>query len=157
MVGLLDSPLPAEYAPAKLLPSGYERYLGTGRLIPVMHQNQHRNAFVMELPDMDSWGTRNETCTNYGSTSPRYAFSAAVWGHDSGNPCFMLAGEERLLLYSTHIRQANGAPGGPHTTRFAVEIQAALDSLSTAAAIPNRYLCFFDFSTFIELTNGGVQ
>ena len=71
----------------------------------------------------------------------------------------MLVGGERILMYVTHVRQDNnyGAPGGPHTMRFVPEIQAALDSLSDAAAMPRHSLQFFDFSSFTELSIGGYQ
>ena len=156
MVGLLDAPLPAEYAPAKLLPSGYERYLGTGRFVPVFHQNQFRQAFVVELPALASWTTRTEIYTNRSSLSARKAFFLQVIGHDSGNPCFMLVGRERILMYVTHIRQDNnyGAPGGPHTAQFISEIQAAIDSLNNATTIQQYSPQFFDFSSFIRLDIG---
>ena len=69
----------------------------------------------------------------------------------------MLVGGERVLLYATRFRQTNGAPGGPHTARFSAEIQAALDTLSNAAAMPQHSLQFLDFSTFMELHAGGTQ
>ena len=157
-VGLLESPLPAEYTPAKLLPPDYDHHLGTGRLVPVCHQNKYRQAFVVELPDLSTWMTHGEIYMNYGSTSPRYMFKEAVWGHDSGNPCFMLADGQRILLYATHVRQnANGAPGGPHTALYAREIQSAIDTMSDRAAMPRRTLQFFDFSPFAELHEGGAQ
>ena len=148
-VGLLESPLPDEYRPAKLLPPGYERHLGTGRFIPVLHQSKYRQAFVVELPDLASWMDRHEIYMNYGSTSPRYTFRSAVFGHDSGNPCFVLVDDQRVLLYTTHIRQnSNGAPGGPHTALYAVEIQAAIDTMSENAGRPHFSLQFFDLSMF---------
>ena len=151
-VGLLESPLPAEYAPAKLLPPDYESHLGTGRLFPVFHQNKYRQAFVVELPDLSTWMACYEIYMNYGSTSPRYMFKEAVFGHDSGNPCFMLVDDQRILLYATHVRQdANGAPGGPHTALYVREMQFAIDSMSDRAAMPRHALRFFDFSGFPEL------
>ena len=157
-VGLLESPLPAEYAPAKLLPPDYERFLGTGRLIPVCHQNKYRQAFVVELPDLPTWMARYEIYMNYGSTSQRYVFKEAVWGHDSGNPCFMLVDDQRILLYATYIRQnANGAPGGPHTALYVREIQSAIDTMSDRAEMPHRTLQFFDFSPFTEFHVGEAQ
>ena len=144
--------------PAKLLPPDYDRHLGTGRLVPVCHQNKYRQAFVVELPDLSTWMIHGEIYMNYGSTSPRYMFKEAVWGHDSGNPCFMLADGQRILLYATHVRQnANGAPGGPHTALYAREIQSAIDTMSDRAAMPRRTLQFFDFSPFAELHEGGAQ
>ncbi len=150
-VGLLESPLPVEYAPAKLLPPDYERYLGTGRLVPVCHQNQQRRVFVVELPEISSWRTCDEIWTLPGSTTQRGAFFQQVIGHDSGNPCCMLVGDQRILLYATHIRQyANGAPGGPHTALFAREIQSAIDTMSDRAGMTRSKLSLFDFSGYVE-------
>ena len=157
MVGMLESPLPAEYVPAKLLPSGYERWIGQGRLIPVLHLNKQRKAFVVQLPILSSQGSPSEISTEIGTSLSRYAFSWTVAAHDSGNPCFMLVGNERVLLYATHFRQTNGLPGGPHTARFSTEIQAALDALSDAAAMPRALLQFFDFSSFTNLQLGELQ
>ena len=156
-VGLLESPLPAEYTPAKLLSPDYERHLGTGRLIPVFHQNKYRQAFVVELPNLATWMTRYEINMNYGSTSSRYIFRSAVIGHDSGNPCFMLINDQRILLYATHIRQdANGAPGGPHTALYVREMQAAIDTMSDRAMMPYQMIQYFDLSSLAELHIGGL-
>ena len=147
-VGLLESPLPTEYTPAKLLPADYASHIGTGRLIPVLHLNQHRKAFVVELPEMASLVNRNnEIYTNCGATPAREVFFWPVFGHDSGNPCFMLVSDERILLYATHVRQgALGAPGGPHTALYAYEIQAALDTMSDTAGVPRMNLSFADLT-----------
>ena len=156
-VGLLESPLPGEYSPAKLLPPDYERHIGTGRLIPVLHQNKYRRAFVHELPVIPTWMNRSEIYCNQGSTNLRRQFYEGLYGHDSGNPCFMVIGSERVLLYVAHAHR-NGPHDhlesvGPHMTLYVNEIRAAIDSMSDNAGQGRMNMSFFDFTSFI---NGGL-
>ncbi len=154
-VGLLESPLPAEYAPAKLLPPNYESHLGSGRLLPVLHLNKHRRAFVEEFPDLPTWRNRVEIWCNRGSTSQRWLFYEGLYGHDSGNPCFMLMGNKRILLYAVHAH--NDATGGnfesigPHTTLYVHEIKAAIDTMSDNAGEQRKDLSFFDLSSYFTI------
>ena len=160
MVGMLESPLPAEYVPAKLLPPNYEHWIGSGRLIPVLHLNKKRWALLHELPDLPTWANRSEIYCNRGSSSTRFLFYYELYGNDSGNPCFMLSGDERILLYAVHAHR-NGVGDhlesiGPHTTLYATELKAAIDSLSDAAGESHRSFSLFEFTQFPVLLGGGA-
>ena len=90
-----------------------------------------------------------------GTTSDRRAFFSGVVGNDSGNPCFVIIGNERIFLYATHVRQGpDGASGGPHTTQFSDEIKMAIDSLSDSAGMLRQELEYYDFSGYEGLQTG---
>ena len=159
IVGIF-APAEVKTAPAKLLPLGYERWIGTGRFIPVLHLNKTRWALVHELPDLPTWTNRSEIYCNRGSSSDRFLFYYGLYGNDSGNPCFMLLGDERILLYAVHAHR-NGVGEhlesiGPHTTLYATELKAAIDSLSDAAGESRRSFSFFEFTQFPALLGGGA-
>lgn len=145
-IGLLDSDLPPEVVPAKLLPNGYERYISTGRGLPVITLNQHESAYVMELAAMPTCrlGNRVSTVTCQESNFPvRESFFRSVITGDSSSPRFLLAGNQLVLL---HVMWYGGRGSGTLLAHYAAEIQRAMNQLC-----PGYSLNFFDCSAFPEI------
>ena len=91
-----------------------------------------------------------------GTVGDRPVFHIGARGHDSGNPCFMLFGSERALLFCAHHRQpayAN-APDGPNLALYAGEIQNAIDTLSGDKGMNRYQLNYIDFSAYQKLKYG---
>ena len=155
-IGLLDSSLPESFIPAKLLPNGYERYIGTGAFIPVLHMDQDRHSFVQELPSMPRFEKRfDEILCNRGSTAKRLEYYESVIGKDSGSPCFMIIDGQRILLYAVQGHQWNNflASKGYHTLLFKSEIQQLMDVMSDEMGCPRCSLQSFDLSGYLQLEN----
>ena len=155
-IGLLDSELPSTFSPVKLLPVGYERYLGSGTFLPVLHMDQERKSLVQELPKMPSFSRRYyEIFCNRGHTPRRLDFYEGLVGGDSGNPCFLLLGNERVLLYAVQGHQPGNyyASVGYHTMLFSSEIQEAMNVLSSARGCPLFVLQSVDLSSYDLLEN----
>ena len=155
-VALLESPLPDSCSPAKLLPPDYESFIGIGSLVPLCWQNQDKIVSVQELWTMSKDLDDRYVYCRKGTVGDRPVFHIGARGHDSGNPCFMLFGSERVLLFCAHHRQpayAN-APDGPNLALYAGEIQNAIDTLSGDKGM-NRYrLNYIDFSAYQKLKYG---
>ena len=155
-IGLLDNPLPESFVPAKLLPDGYERYIGNGAFIPILHMDQDRHSFVQELPPMPRYEKRfYEILCNRGSTANRLKYYESVIGKDSGSPCFMIIDGQRILLYAVQGHQWNNylASKGYHTFLFKSEIQQLMDAMCDEMGCPRSSLQSFDFSGYLQLEN----
>ncbi len=155
-IGLLDNALPSSFVPAKLLPVGYEQYLGSGTFLPVLHMDQERKSLVQELPRLPSFDRRYiEIFCNRGHTPRRLEFYEALVGGDSGSPCFLLLGNQRVLIYAVQGHQPSNfyASAGYHTMRFGTEIQEAMDNLSAAGGFPLYILQSVDLSGYLSLEN----
>ena len=153
-IGLLDSSLPQSFVPVKLLPSDYERNLGTCQHIPVLQMDQERKSIVQELPSLPRHSRRYfEICCNRGSTAKRLEFYEPVVGGDSGSPCFLIAGNQRILLYAVQGNQGNNfyASKGYHTLLFRNKIQALMNVMSDDNMTSRYSLQFFDFSGYTPL------
>ncbi len=155
-IGLLDNPLPESFVPAKLLSDGYERYIGNGAFIPILHMDQDRHSFVQELPPMPRYEKRfYEILCNRGSTANRLKYYESVIGKDSGSPCFMIIDGQRILLYAVQGHQWNNylASKGYHTFLFKSEIQQLMDAMCDEMGCPRSSLQSFDFSGYLQLEN----
>ena len=155
-IGLLDNALPSTFVPARLLPVGYEQYLGSGTFLPVLHMDQERKSLVQEFPRLPSFDRRyTEIFCNRGHTSRRLEFYEALVGGDSGSPCFLLLGNQRVLIYAVQGHQSSNfyASAGYHTMRFGTEIQEIMDSLSSAGGFPLYILQTVDLSGYLLLEN----
>ena len=165
MVGLLDRPLPPSVRPAAILPDGYERYIGDGGGLPVATFDQEEKLIVAELwpipkaPEALSMMSRN---MKFKPSIPEpdgpaaaeaaekrlkiHAKRAEFYEHlvtgDSGNPCFLIVGNEPVLLYTVFT----GGPGsGPALHKLRAPLQAAMDVLS-----PGYSLREFDFEGLLQ-------
>ena len=137
MIGLLNAELTPNIKPAKILPSDYEKYLGRGGGLPVVTFDQHENAYLTELtiivtPECGRWQG-----SIYPKDEHRQAFRHPMVGGDSGNPAFLLIGNEPILLYCL---KAGNAGGGPSIHRYRNEIQKAMDEMCPGYALEE-----FDF------------
>lgn len=126
LIGLLNAELTPNIKPAKILPLDYEKYVGRGGGLPVVTFDQHENVYLTELtiivtPECGRWQG-----SIYPKDERRHAFRHPMIGGDSGNPAFLLIGNEPILLYCL---KAGNAGGGPAIHRYRNEIQKAMDEL----------------------------
>lgn len=138
MVGSLDYELTPNIRPAKILPEDYELYIGNGKGLPVVTFNQNEKAFLADLTALPTNGVGGcfGTCDIVKGRSSS-GLSGLIVGGDSGNPAFLLMGNEAVLLYCLKI---GGGGGGPLLHIFRKEIQKAMDELC-----PGYRLEEFDF------------
>lgn len=140
MVGLLDAEVTPNIHPAKILPPNAEKYIGRGEGLPTITFNQQERLYLNTLGAMP---TNGSPWRGIGSWKPKdnpnwMRFSRKLTIGDSGNPCFLLIGNEPILIYCLY---GGGAGGGPAVHLYAEEIQAAMDELC-----PGYKLECFDFS-----------
>lgn len=137
MIGLLDYEVTPNIHPAKILPENYANYIGDGEGLPVATFNQHEEVFLTSLKAIST----NEVARGQGSyQSPgnlQAALRKPIVGGDSGNPAFLLIGDEPILLYCL---RSGGCGSGPAIHRYRSEIQKAMDDLC-----PGYKLETFDF------------
>ncbi|MFM2199171.1 MAG: hypothetical protein RLZZ505_2603 [Verrucomicrobiota bacterium] len=104
MVGLLDEPVPSNYRPYPLPAAGADASALIGR--PVIVSDQHRNLFVHQIA-----GFGKGTIAFQHDKTESHGWSKNLVAGDSGNPSFLIAGSE-LVLLETHT---TGGPGaGPY-------------------------------------------
>ncbi len=79
----------------------------------------------------------------------------ALVGGDSGSPCFLLLGNQRVLIYAVQGHQPSNfyASAGYHTMRFGAEIQEIMDNLSSAGGFPLYILQSVELSGYLSLEN----
>lgn len=133
MIGSLDYEVTPNIHPAKILPENYEKYIGDGKGLPVVTFNQREQVFLSQLKGITSNIVSNVAATN---TAWR-ALGGKMVGGDSGDPAFLLVGNEPILLYCLF---GGGVGHGPSVFRWRREIQAAMDELC-----PGYKLEEFDF------------
>ena len=134
MIGLLDYEVTPNIQPAKVLPGDYERHIGDGKNLPIVTFNQGERALLSECR-----GISTNSISNAASTNAAWkALGGKIVVGDSGNPAFLLIGNEPILLYCLHT---GGVGHGPAIHRYRREIQKAMDELC-----PGYKLECFDFS-----------
>lgn len=134
MIGLLDYEVTPNIHPARILPDGYAECLGSGKGLPIVTFNQREQALLSELLAFTSTSPLNVASTN----ASWKALGGRIVGGDSGNPAFLLIGNEPILLYCLYI---GGAGHGPSVFHSRMEIQKAMDELC-----PGYKLEKFDFT-----------
>ena len=133
MIGLLDYEVTPDIHPAKILPDDFARHIGDGKGLPVVTFNQREQAFLSECR-----GITTNSILNAASTNAAWkALGGKIVTGDSGNPAFLLIGNEPILLYCL---LSGGAGHGPAIHRYRREIQKAMDELC-----PGYKLECFDF------------
>lgn len=140
-IGLLDYELTPNIKPAKILPVDYARHIGTGAGLPVVTFNQDQEALLTELNALRT--NSNSQCSYMGDCHApkdgwRSLFRKKIIVGDSGNPAFLLIGNEPILLYCLKF---GGCGAGPLIHDFRMDVQAAMDELC-----PGYTLECFDFS-----------
>ena len=133
-VAVLDAEVTPNIRPAKILPDDYAKYIGDGKGLPIVTFTQHEKAFLSECRGITSNGVANAASTNVNWK----ALGGKIVVGDSGNPAFLLIGNEPILLYCLF---SGGAGHGPAIHRYRREIQAAMDELC-----PGYRLESFDFA-----------
>lgn len=138
MIGLLDYEVTPNIHPAKILPQDYTRHIGDGRGLPIVTFNQHEQAVLSEVRCI-----RTNGVANVAATRPDWRkFGGMMVTGDSGNPAFLLIGNEPILLYCL---LSGGVGHGPPIHYYRHEIQQAMDELC-----PGYKLEAFDFARLID-------
>lgn len=126
-VGLLDSDLPSNIHPVKLLPPNYIDYIGTARGIPCITFDQEEKLVVSELSGLKGFNTRTSLSSAQRPYSNiRQMYYEDMTSGDSGNPRFLLINQELTLLY---VMWKGGGGSGCFITHFINEIQACMNTL----------------------------
>ena len=133
MIGLLDYEVTPNIHPARVLPEDYAKWIGDGKGLPIVTFNQREQALLSECCGITSNGVSNAVSTN----TPWKALGGKIVTGDSGNPAFLLVGNEPILLYCLF---SGGAGHGPAIHRYRKEIQKVMDELC-----PGYKLEVFDF------------
>ena len=134
MIGLLNAEVTPNIHPAKILPPDFPKCIGEGKGLPIVTFTQHERVFLSEVRSITTNGISNVASTN----ASWKALGGKIVVGDSGNPAFLLIGNEPILLYCL---QSGGVGHGPALHRYRREIQAAMDALC-----PGYKLESFDFS-----------
>lgn len=132
-LGLLDYEVTPSIHPAKILPEDFAKHIGDGTGLPIVTFNQREKVFLSECR-----GITSNSVSNVASANPSWeALGGKIVVGDSGNPAFLLVGNEPILLYCL----LSGGPGhGPSVFRYRKEVQKAMDELC-----PGYKLETFDF------------
>lgn len=134
--------------PAKILPSDYAKYIGDGVGLPVVTFNQREELVITELKGIPTNRLMKikskipipeHMHTRHIEDGPRAKYRKLLVGGDSGNPAFLIAGNEPIILYCD---VTSNASSGPPLHLYRREIQKAMDELC-----PGYKLETFDFST----------
>lgn len=139
MIGALETEVTPNISPAKLLPLDFHKYLpefGIG--MPIATFNRQEKLFLTEANAIpytrQSRGYIRSSITKCKSFEK---FRERIVVGDSGNPAFLLIGNEPVLLCCL---QFGGYGSGPALHLYAKEIQAVMDQLC-----PGYRLEFYNF------------
>lgn len=142
MIGSLDYEVTPNIRPARILPENYADYIGDGKGLPIVTFNRDEKAYLSECR-----GITSNAILNAASTDAAWkALGGKMVSGDSGNPAFLIIGDEPILLYCLHT---GGAGHGPPIHRYRREVQRAMDDLR-----PGYRLESFDFSKEPPLHSG---
>ena len=137
-IGLLNAELTPNIHPAKILPVGFEKHLGDMRGLPVVTFNQFEKAFLTEVSVVPTNALRScMMCSRRPKNSDWGRFRENIVSGDSGDPAFILIGNEPILIYCL---TGGGSGAGLPIHRFRNEVQATMDALC-----PGYKLEEFDF------------
>lgn len=149
MIGLLDYEVTPGIRPAKILPDDYAKYIGNGRGLPVVTFNQREQVYLSQIAAISTNRIVNVNMGEVTSVASTNAALKPLGGRlvigDSGNPAFLLVGNEPILLYCLY---SGGVGCGPSVFHYRREIQAAMDELC-----PGYKLEPFDFGKAITSEN----
>ena len=140
-VGLLDSSLPAEVVPVKILPADYQDYLpglSAQRSIPALCLDQEEKGLVSDLISLSTWASFSYP--HRVNWEKRNEFFETKIGGDSGNPAFLIVNGELVLLT---VWTFGGAGHGTPINKEAAAIQTMMNQLGG-----NRTLVRADLSGF---------
>ena len=149
---MLDSPLPAEVIPAKVLPTNWATKLRPTSIatVPALTEmstssDPTMRAVVRELYSLDSFSA----CTSSSTSSPRYPFNEWPSLYASGSPCFLVVSNEPVLLACWY-----SASGGPSIAYYQADINAKMtELLGSQAQVTNVYLgTYNDIAPSVQFT-----
>lgn len=146
-IAKLDTPLPASIPPAKLLPPDYELcfpHSNRARFTPLLAFNQYEEAIVRQSGFTSSlgWNVGGFLAEPHSASvgfPQRAAFAGTVQFLDSGNPVFLVIGQEVIL--ATHFTYTFG---GTALAAYAADMQAMMDSMGSNG----ESLSFLDLQPF---------
>lgn len=121
-VALLDSDVPPEITHYRVLPQDWRDYLKQTEDLPMLHLDQQEKAIVRDMRNLFPGvaNMRHKTPTD----ATRLMYSEAIIGGDSGNPAFVVIGDEPVLVL-THF----GSTLGPFYTHYRDLVNAAMTQL----------------------------
>ena len=138
-IGLLNAEVTPNIQPAKILPPDAEKHIGTGEGLPVGTFTQNEEMYLAELNPLPTDGPRWSHTRCHVPRNPRWLpYRGRLIVGDSGNPAFLILGNEAVLLYCA---TGGWSGSGPGLHNYAGEIQAAMDALC-----PGYRLQFHDFT-----------
>ena len=137
-IGSLDYEVTPSIHPAKILPEDFAKHIVDGRGLPIVTFNQREQVFLSECRSITTNSISNMASTN----AAWKALGGRIVTGDSGNPAFLLIGNEPILLYCLYT---GGVGHGPSVFRYRKEIQKAMDELC-----PGYKLEEFDFSRLTD-------
>lgn len=137
-VGLLNAEVTPSIHPAKILPDDFYKYIGDGRGLPIVTLTRKERAVLAEANRIPTNGAPAAVRVRKPRSVARERLREEIVGGDSGNPAFLLVGNDLILLYCLHH---GGVGSGPWLHMHRREIQAAMDELC-----PGYKLEVFDFS-----------
>jgi len=159
-IGLLDSPLPSSIQPARFLPANYHEYIGSGRGLPVVRIGREKGCHIQDLIYLaPNRYTSGMSRVKYSEDIWRSRYSRGPWAHDSGNPIFLLLGNEVLYLCPTRgfYYDDYQVTGYLCSTKLEL-IQCVMDCLSDESGVARMPLTVFDLSQYPKLhIPGGEQ
>ena len=116
----------------------YEKWIGDGAGLPTVTLTQREKALVNDLTRISTNSFVRGMCCRKPESGLRGKFWDKLVLGDSGNPVFLLVGNEPILLFCVTL---GGAGAGPAVHKFRFEIQQVMDELC-----PGYKLESFDFS-----------
>ena len=126
-IQLLDGDLPDTVEPTRILPENYADYIRTAARLPVVTFDQEEKLVVADSRPFKAYSDRNEvTGALCPHDSTRLAFYENVVSGDSGNPRFLVVGNQLVLL---SVLRSGGTGSGCFVSHYADEIQQAMDIL----------------------------
>ena len=145
MVLSLEEELPSAIRPAMILPADYADYIVTGQGLPTLHFDYSEHAVVANLETI----SRNVNGCRPVMASREKFFEEIVQG-DSGDPKFLVLGNQVVFLCEIQTFGKDRSGAGPSLVDYYAEIQMIMDSLC-----PGYGLRQFDFSMYPKLTATG--
>ena len=138
-VGLLNAEVTPNIHPAKILPPDAAKYIGTGEGLAVGTFNQREMLYATEMNAMPTNGPRwGHMRCHVPKESHWQPFRNRLIGGDSGNPAFLLIGNEPILIYCL---TGGWSGSGPPIHLYRNKVQQAMDDLC-----PGYTLEEFDFT-----------
>lgn len=137
-IGLLDEPVPQEIDIAPVLPPDFATYLGTRNAVLAVTLDAEERASVQQVSTFFDRGFSVNTLHERW-VAPEYqrlaAWSEATVTGDSGNPAFLVIGNELVLLGCFYT-----AMGGPHLGARHEQVNRMIEQLAPGYRLTTKIL-----------------